>query len=194
MGFPCIFIRLTYCNLRCSYCDTEYAFHEGEDFQVTQIINNIKKYPCNLVMVTGGEPLLQKECIDLMKKLLKQDYKVMLETSGSLKLSEVPKEVIKIVDFKCPSSNMSKKNNWNIVSDITSNDEIKFVIGDKEDYEWSKNKIKDYKLNTLCPVLFSPVYQKIDIKDLSDWILKDGLDVRLQVQLHKHIWGNEKGR
>ncbi|MAV64231.1 MAG: 7-carboxy-7-deazaguanine synthase [Candidatus Marinimicrobia bacterium] len=194
MGLPCIFIRLTYCNLRCNYCDTEYAFYEGKNFSIEQILKKIEGYPCSLVMVTGGEPLLQKECIDLMEELLKQDYKVMLETSGSLKLSDVPKKVVKIVDFKCPSSNMSKKNNWDIISDIDYKDEVKFVIGDKNDYEWSKSKIIDYKLNILCPILFSPVYGKIDMKDLSGWILKDGLEVRLQVQLHKHIWGDEKGR
>ena len=114
-GLPCIFIRLTFCNLRCNYCDTEYAFYEGEDWSISKILTKIKEYPCNLVMVTGGEPLLQDNCITLMKELLNHNYNVMLETSGSLKLSDVPKEVVKIVDFKCPSSNMAKKNNWSIL-------------------------------------------------------------------------------
>ena len=159
MGLPCIFIRLTFCNLRCNYCDTEYAFYEGEDLSITKILNKIKKYPCNLIMVTGGEPLLQDKCITLIENLLNLNYKVMLETSGSLPLKNVPKKVVKIVDFKCPSSNMEKKNNWNIISDITNNDEIKFVLGNKNDYEWAKKMIRKYKLDNICPILLSPVYK-----------------------------------
>ncbi len=187
-GLPCIFIRLTYCNLRCSYCDTEYAFYEGSDMTIKEILNKIEKYPTNLVMVTGGEPLIQKGCIDLMNQLLKKKYDVMIETSGSLSLNEVPKDVIKIVDFKCPTSNMMDKNDWTIIKDINQTDEIKFVIGNREDYDWSKEMIKNYNLNKICPILFSPVYDNIDIQDLSEWILEDGIKVRLQIQLHKHIW------
>ena len=191
-GLPCIFIRLTYCNLRCSYCDTEYAFHNGSDMSINQILKHIDKYPANLVMVTGGEPLLQKDCINLMDELLKNKYSVMLETSGSLPLNKVPKKVVKIVDFKCPSSNMKHKNDWKILKDIDKKDEIKFVIGDKGDYDWSKSMIKEYDLDKICPILFSPVYNKIDIENLSKWILDDGLNVRLQMQLHKYIWGADK--
>ena len=187
-GLPCIFIRLTYCNLRCSYCDTEYAFYEGSDMTIKEILNKIGKYQTNLVMVTGGEPLIQKGCIDLMNQLLKKKYDVMIETSGSLSLNEVPKDVIKIVDFKCPTSNMMDKNDWTIIKDINQTDEIKFVIGNREDYDWSKEMIKNYNLNKICPILFSPVYGKIDMEDLSKWILEDGIKVRLQIQLHKHIW------
>ena len=187
-GLPCIFIRLTYCNLRCSYCDTEYAFYEGSDMTIKEILNKIEKYPTNLVMVTGGEPLIQKGCIDLMNQLLKKKYDVMIETSGSLSLNKVPKDVIKIVDFKCPTSNMMDKNDWTIIKDINQTDEIKFVIGNREDYDWSKEMIKNYNLNKICPILFSPVYDNIDIQDLSEWILEDGIKVRLQIQLHKHIW------
>tara|TARA_Y100001970_G_C14215701_1_gene849520 strand:+ start:643 stop:1284 length:642 start_codon:yes stop_codon:yes gene_type:complete len=190
-GLPCIFIRLTYCNLRCSYCDTEYAFYDGKDMTIGNILSEIKKYPTNLVMVTGGEPLIQDYCINLIKELINKKYSVMLETSGSLKLDKVPKKVIKIVDFKCPSSNMKHKNDWTILSNINKNDEIKFVIGNKEDYDWSKKMIQKYKLKELCSILFSPVYNKIDIKDLAKWILRDGINVRLQSQLHKHIWGAE---
>ena len=178
-GLPCIFIRLTYCNLRCSYCDTEYAFHNGSDMSINQILKHIDKYPANLVMVTGGEPLLQKDCISLMDELLKNKYSVMLETSGSLPLNKVPKKVVKIVDFKCPSSNMKHKNDWKILKDIDKKDEIKFVIGDKKDYNWSKDMIKEYDLDKICPILFSPVYDKINIENLSKWILDDGLNVRL---------------
>ena len=190
-GLPCIFIRLTYCNLRCSYCDTEYAFYDGKDMTIGNILSEIKKYPTNLVMITGGEPLIQDYCINLIKELINKKYSVMLETSGSLKLDKVPKKVIKIVDFKCPSSNMKHKNDWTILSNINKNDEIKFVIGNKEDYDWSKKMIQKYKLKELCSILFSPVYNKIDIKDLAKWILRDGINVRLQSQLHKHIWGAE---
>ena len=186
-GMPCIFIRLTYCNLRCSYCDTEYSFHEGKDMSIDDILKKIKQYNCKLVEVTGGEPLLQKESIDLMTILLNDNYKVMLETGGSLPIKNVPKDVIKIVDFKCPSSNMHKKNDWNILKDLQKHDEIKFVIGNYEDYEWTKNKIKSYNLNTKR-ILLSPVHDVLKSKDLSEWILKDGINARLQLQLHKYIW------
>jgi len=186
-GMPCIFIRLTYCNLRCSYCDTDYSFHEGKDMSIDQILTKIKSYNCNLVEVTGGEPLLQKESIDLMYALLKKKYEVMLETGGSLPIKDVPKEVIKIIDFKCPSSNMHKKNDWSIIKNIQTHDEIKFVIGNIEDYEWTKNKINNYNLNNK-DILLSPVHGILDPKTLSEWILKDGIKARLQLQLHKYIW------
>ncbi len=192
-GLPCIFIRLTYCNLRCSYCDTEYAFYNGQDMTINKIISKIKKYPSRLVMITGGEPLLQKDCINLMEKLLCEKYSVMLETSGSLKLKDVPEAVIKIVDFKCPASKMKSKNDWAILADIQEKDEIKFVIANKEDYDWSKKMIEKHNLNKICPILFSPVSNKIDISKLADWILEDGLNVKLQMQLHKYIWGDKKG-
>ena len=191
-GLPCVFVRLTYCNLRCSYCDTEYAFYNGKDMSLSEIIIEVKKHPTQLVMITGGEPLLQKKSIDLMQCLIDEKYSVMLETSGSLSLQNVPKEVIKIVDFKCPSSKMKEKNMWSILNDIDKKDEIKFVIGDKEDYDWSRSKINRYKLFDKCQILFSPVYGKIDMKDLCDWVLSDGLKVRLQTQLHKFIWGPDK--
>ena len=189
-GMPCIFIRLTYCNLRCNYCDTEYAFYEGKDMSIEDIIHEIQQYDCKLVEVTGGEPLMQKECINLMRTLLNKNYQVMLETGGSLPLNEVPKKVIKIVDFKCPSSNMSKKNDWSIIKDLNSKDEVKFVIADKDDYQWTKKKINQYNLSEQT-ILFSPVHDILDPKILSDWILKDNLKVRLQMQLHKYIWSPE---
>ena len=189
-GMPCIFIRLTYCNLRCSYCDTEYSFYEGRDMSINQIIKEIKQYKCNLVEVTGGEPLMQDGCIELMQTLLDNNYNVMLETGGSLAVNKVPKEVIKIIDFKCPSSNMEKKNDWSIIKNLNKNDEVKFVIGNKEDYEWSKKKINEYNLNNNT-ILFSPVHDVLNSKTLSEWILKDNLNVRFQVQLHKYIWSPE---
>jgi 7-carboxy-7-deazaguanine synthase len=186
-GMPCIFVRLTYCNLRCSYCDTDYSFHEGTDMSIEQILKKIKEYNCNLVEITGGEPLLQKECIDLMKILLEKKYQVMLETGGSFPIKEVPKEVIKIVDFKCPTSKMHKKNEWSIIEDLQEHDEIKFVVGNYEDYKWSKNKINDYNLNHKN-ILLSPVHGVLEPRVLSEWVLKDGIKVRVQLQLHKYIW------
>ena len=158
-GLPCIFIRLTYCNLRCSYCDTEYAFYDGKDISIDDILSEIKKYPTDLVMVTGGEPLIQDYCINLMQKLIAENYSVMLETSGSMKLNKVPKKVIKIVDFKCPSSDMMEKNDWQILSDIQKQDEIKFVIANKKDYDWSKKMIKKYNLNKEEKKCFKDIVQ-----------------------------------
>ena len=190
-GFPCIFIRLTYCNLRCSYCDSEHAFYDGEDFTVSEILTKIKKYNCNLVEVTGGEPLLQSESIKLLKELLKNNYDVMLETSGSLSLDLVPKEVKKIVDFKCPSSNMEHKNLWKILDNVSSNDEIKFVIGNHNDFKWAENKIKKYKIENKCHILFSCVFEELEYKLLVKWILDSHINAQFQLQTHKHIWEKE---
>ena len=191
-GRPCIFIRLTYCNLRCTYCDTEHAFYEGSNMTIDEILIYIKKWNCNLVEVTGGEPLFQKECINLLNALIDQSYEVLLETGGSLPLKNVPKNVIKIVDFKCPSSGMEKKNLWSIVKDLQVHDEIKFVIGNKEDFEWSKNIINKYSLNDICTLFFSPVYGKLKPAQLVDWILNDNINVRMQLQMHKSIWPADK--
>jgi len=191
-GKPCIFIRLTYCNLRCSYCDSEYTFHEGEDMSVNEILNKIKKYSCKLVEVTGGEPLFQEGCTNLLQKLVDLNYKVLLETSGSLTIKKVPKEVINIIDFKCPSSNMKKKNLWENINYLKLDDEVKFVIGNREDYDWAKNKIKKYNLTNTCKVLMSPTYKEIKPKMITEWILEDNLDIRFQVQFHKEIWPEEE--
>ena len=193
-GRPCVFIRLTYCNLRCTYCDSEYAFYKGKKMTIPDIITKIKTYNCNLVEVTGGEPLLQANCIDLLNQLVKNKYEVMLETSGSLPIKSVPNSVIKIVDFKCPSSKMDKKNLWSIVDNLKIHDEIKFVIGDKNDFNWTCQKIKEFSLLEKCTVLFSPVYNILEPRLLSNWILKSNLNVRLQLQTHKYIWDeNKKG-
>ena len=191
-GLPCIFIRLTYCNLRCSYCDSEYTFYEGADMSIDEILDKIKNYSCKLVEVTGGEPLFQKGCIDLLQKLIDLDYKVLLETSGSLTIKDVPKEVINIIDFKCPSSNMKKKNLWENINYLKLDDEVKFVIGNREDYDWAKNKIKKYNLTNICKVLMSPTYKEIEPKMITEWILEDNLNIRFQVQLHKEIWPEEE--
>ena len=191
-GLPCIFIRLTYCNLRCSYCDSEYTFYNGEDMDIKSIINKIKQYPCKLVQVTGGEPLFQKNCINLLRTLVKEEYNILLETSGSLSIKNVPKEVINIIDFKCPSSKMQKKNLWDNINYIKPNDQIKFVIGNREDYEWTKNKIDKYNLEKKCEILISPVYKHIKSEEIVNWILEDNLKVRFQIQIHKEIWPEEK--
>ena len=161
-GRPCIFIRLTYCNLRCTYCDTKYAFYEGKNMEISEIIEQIKQWNCQLVEVTGGEPLFQDECNKLLNELLKGNYEVALETGGSLPIDNVPKKVIKIVDFKCPSSGMEKKNLWSLVDDLEPKDEIKFVIGNREDYEWAKKKITKYHLTNRCTVLLSPIFNQIE--------------------------------
>ncbi|HIB14630.1 MAG TPA: radical SAM protein, partial [Candidatus Marinimicrobia bacterium] len=184
-GRPCIFIRLTYCNLRCSYCDTEYAFYDGKDMEITDIMSEIKQWDCNLVEVTGGEPLFQDECIDLLNELVNSNYEVMLETGGSLSISDVPKKVVKIVDFKCPSSGMVKKNLWSIVDDLQAHDEVKFVIGNREDFDWAKDRITEYSLDKICTLLFSPTFGEIDPQQIVEWILAENLPVRMQLQMHK---------
>lgn len=188
MGLPCVFIRLTGCNLRCVWCDTAHAFHDGEKLSILQIIDKVKSYDIKLVEITGGEPLLQKEVFPLMESLLKNEFKVMLETSGSLAINNVPAKVIKIIDLKCPGSGEENKNLWENLNHLTPTDEIKFVIADKADYEWSKKVLQDYELDKKVPVLFSPVFEKLKLKDLTEWILEDNLPVRLQTQLHKYIW------
>ena len=192
VGRPCIFIRLTYCNLRCTYCDTEYAFYEGKDIEIPEIMATIKQWNCNLVEVTGGEPLFQDKCIYLLNELINQNYEVLLETGGSLSISDVPIEIIKIVDFKCPSSGMEKKNLWSIVNDLQPHDEVKFVIGDREDFDWAKEMLNKYSLNKKCSILFSPTFGKIDPSLIVEWILEGDIPVRMQLQMHKHIWESER--
>ena len=191
VGRPCIFIRLTYCNLRCTYCDTEYAFYEGKDIEIPEIMAKIKQWNCNLVEVTGGEPLFQDECIYLLNELRNQNYEVLLETGGSLSISDVPIEIVRIVDFKCPSSGMEKKNLWSIVNDLQPHDEVKFVIGDREDFDWAKEMLNKYSLNEKCSILFSPTFGKIDPSLIVEWILEGDIPVRMQLQMHKHIWESE---
>ena len=191
-GRPCVFIRLTYCNLRCTYCDSEYTFYEGKDMEITHIMNEIKQWDCNLVEVTGGEPLFQDKCINLLNELINSNYEVMLETGGSLSISDVPKKVIKIVDFKCPSSAMEKKNLWSIVEDLQPHDEVKFVIGNREDFDWAKDRITEYSLDKICTLLFSPTFEKIDPQLMVEWILAENLPVRMQMQMHKMIWSPDK--
>ena len=190
-GLPCVFVRLTYCNLRCTYCDTEYAFYEGEDKSIKEIINEVKKYNCNLVEVTGGEPLVQKESLDLMKKLCDEGFDVMLETGGSLSLKDIDERVMIVMDLKCPSSKMEKKNLYENINFLKPKDELKFVIGNREDYDWSKEIIARYDLQDKCEILFSVVFNELEPVTLVNWIIEDKLDVRYQLQMHKYIWHPE---
>jgi len=191
-GRPCIFVRLTYCNLRCTYCDTEYAFYEGKEKKIDTIMDEVKSMNCTLVEVTGGEPLFQPNCIELLNRLVNEGYEVMLETGGSISISDVPKSIIKIVDFKCPTSGMMKKNLWSILDDIQSHDEIKFVIGNREDFDWACKRINEYSLAEKCTILFSPVFGEIEPKKIIDWIVDENIPVRFQLQSHKYIWPSEK--
>jgi 7-carboxy-7-deazaguanine synthase len=187
-GLPCVFVRLTYCNLRCTYCDTEYAFFDGKDYSIDEIIEQVKKYNCNLVEVTGGEPLFQKECYDLLNRLCKDGFEVLLETGGSLPIEPVNKAVKIIMDLKCPSSGMENKNLYGNINYLKSGDELKFVIGTREDYEWTKELLKKYALINKCEILFSVVFGELEPLTLVNWILEDKLNVRFQLQMHKFIW------
>lgn len=191
MGRPCVFVRLTYCNLRCSYCDTEYAFYEGTEMDIDKILGIVAGYNCKLVEVTGGEPLFQENVHELMKRLCDEGYEILLETGGSLSIAHVDPRVKRIVDFKCPSSKMMKQNLWENVEHLKNSDEVKFVIGNREDYEWAKDKIQEYDLTMHCPVLMSVVFGELEPLQLADWILEDKLNVRFQLQMHKYIWSPE---
>jgi len=190
-GLPCVFVRLTYCNLRCTYCDTEYAFYGGEDKSIEKILNEVKKYNCKLVEVTGGEPLVQKETLELMKRLCNEGFDVMLETGGSLPIKDIDERVLIIMDLKCPSSKMEKKNLYENISFLKPADELKFVIGNREDYDWSKKIISEYDLKDKSKILFSVVFGELEPVSLVNWIIEDKLDVRYQLQMHKYIWHPE---
>ncbi len=187
-GLPCVFVRLTYCNLRCKYCDTEYAFYEGYDLTIEEIIGEVKKFDCKLVEITGGEPLVQSEAITLMSKLCDDGFEVLLETGGSLSIKEIDPRVKIIMDLKCPTSGMLKKNHYENIEFIKSSDEIKFVLGSREDYEWTKEILQKYNLTKKCIILFSVVFGELEPVRVVEWILEDKLDVRFQLQMHKFIW------
>jgi 7-carboxy-7-deazaguanine synthase len=188
-GRPCAFIRLTGCNLRCTYCDTPYAYDEGLEMSIPEILQAIHEYPTRLVLVTGGEPMLQDSIHELLGKLLGLGYTVLLETGGQISLANVDAHVIKIMDFKCPSSGMDQHNDYGNVQYLTSSDEVKFVVGDQADFEWACELIRKYDLaSRVSQIWFSPVFPKLDYADLANWVLNCGLPVRLQLQLHKIIW------
>ncbi len=194
VGLPTVFVRLTGCPLRCSYCDTDYAFQGGELFSVAAIVGQVKSYPTRHVTVTGGEPLAQKTCHELLSALCDAGFDVSLETSGALDIEGVDSRVSRIVDLKTPASGEVDRNYWRNLALLTPRDEVKFVIADQADYNWAKAILETHSLHRLCPVLFSPVWGQIEPADLAEWILRDGLPVRLQVQLHKLLWKEAQGR
>lgn len=194
VGQPTVFVRLTGCPLRCQYCDTAYAFSGGKNMTVDEVLKNVEKYSTKYITVTGGEPLAQPECFTLLTALCDRGYRVSLETSGALSVKSVDPRVIKIVDIKTPASLEMNKNDFSNVDYLSSQDEVKFVICDRNDYDWSKKIIEQFSLTKKCDVLFSPSYQQLSYSVLADWILADQLPVRFQVQLHKVIWGDVAGK
>ncbi len=187
-GLPCAFVRLTGCNLRCVWCDSAYAFHEGRSMNVEEVIAEVERLGCSRVEVTGGEPLLQDDAIPLMEGLLAKGLTVLLETGGSLPVERVPAGVVRIVDVKCPGSGEEARNRWENLSLLRGSDEVKFVVADRADFEWAARQVRSRRLSAVCPVLFSPVHGVLDPGDLAGWVLEDGLDVRVQVQLHRVLW------
>ena len=191
-GRPCVFVRLTACDLRCSWCDTPYAFTEGHKMSLDEVIARVKAFDCPVVEITGGEPLLQKNVYPLMQRLLDDGLTVMLETGGHVSIDQVPEQVVRIVDVKCPGSGESHRNDWSNIDRLTGHDEVKFVIQDREDFEFARAVVAKHALaGRVRAVLFSPVHDVLDPKLLASWILADGLDVRLQLQVHKYIWTPE---
>ncbi len=190
-GLPCIFIRTTGCDLRCNWCDSEFSFHGGEELSIEQILARIALYPTRLVELTGGEPLLQKDLPLLAKELLVRGYTVMIETGGHRDISVLDTQIVKILDIKCPASGESEKNLWHNLQYLSPQDEIKFVIADRQDYEWAKQIIHDYKLENYR-LLLSPAHGILVPHQLVEWMLTDGLAARFQLQLHKYIWSADK--
>src|SRR5262249_44914329 len=189
VGWPCVFVRLTFCNLRCNYCDTEYAFYEGIKRGLGDILNAVAAYQCQLVEITGGEPLVQKNVLRLMSMLCDSGYTVLLETSGAHDISKVDPRVHRIMDLKTPGSGEVDKNLWSNIDRLTARDEVKFVIGSRDDYEWSRDKVQGYDLSSRCQaVLFSPICGWIDSREIVEWILADKLNILFQLQMHKFIW------
>jgi len=189
-GRPCVFVRLTACDLRCSWCDTPYAFTEGRKMSLDEVVNQVEGYDCRLVEITGGEPLLQRDVYPLMTRLLESGKTVMVETGGHLSIRQVPEPVIKIVDVKCPGSGESHRTHWDNLENLAPHDEVKFVIKDRVDYEFARDIVAKHQLvGRVAAVLFSPVHGVLDPRDLAAWILEDKLEVRLQLQVHKFIWG-----
>ncbi len=191
-GLPCVFVRLTFCDLRCSYCDTAYAFYAGNKLTVPEIIEQVLALNCSLVEITGGEPLLQKNVLPLMKQLCDLGETVLIETSGAHDISEIDPRVHRIMDLKTPGSGEAARNRYENIPYLTENDEVKFVIGSREDYVWSRAKIREFDLNNRCgTVLLSPIFGRIEPRAIVEWLLEDQLAVRFQLQMHKFIWSPE---
>ena len=187
-GLPCVFIRLTGCHLRCTYCDTEYAFYDGQWMTLDQLVTRVSEFGVALVELTGGEPLLQPACGLLAKRLLDRGHTVLCETSGALPIDRLPSGVIRIMDLKCPSSGEAKRNDWSNIDRLAQRDAGKFVIGDRADFEWSVGVITQHNLAKRCKVLMSPVFRELEARQLAEWILTEHVPARLQLQMHKFIW------
>jgi 7-carboxy-7-deazaguanine synthase len=193
VGLPTVFVRLTGCPLRCQYCDTEYAFHGGQWMSMEAIEARVADYGARYVTVTGGEPLAQKQCLTLLRRLCDAGYEVSLETSGALDISAVDPRVVKVMDLKTPGSGQVDKNRYDNIDCLRATDQVKFVICDRVDYEWARALLDQYRLSTRCEVLFSASHGQLESRQLADWILTDHLPVRLQIQLHKYLWGDVPG-
>ncbi len=193
-GIPTVFVRLTGCPLRCQYCDTAYAFDGGEWWTLDDVIRRVHELGGRYVCVTGGEPLAQKGCPALLARLCDEGLRVSLETSGAMPLDEVDARVVRVVDVKTPGSGEERRNRYEELGRLDPKDQIKFVICSREDYEWSRAKVRELELSARCAVLFSPSHEQLAARELADWILEDRLPVRLQIQLHKYLWGNVPGK
>ena len=194
VGIPTVFIRLTGCPLRCHYCDTTYAFHGGKSLTIDEIIEQVKSYATSYVTVTGGEPLAQKNCFQLLAKLADNSFSVSLETSGAIDIANVDSRITKVMDLKTPSSNEEQRNLYQNIEYLDTKDQVKFVIANHKDYVWSKTLLVKYKLFKRCEVLFSPCVGSQDYSQLAEWVLADQLPVRFQLQLHKILWGDVAGK
>ena len=194
IGLPTVFVRLTGCPLRCAWCDTTYAFTGGSAMSVADVLARVASYDCPTVCVTGGEPLAQKACLPLITALCDAGYSVSLETSGALDIAAVDDRVSCIVDLKAPASGESAKNLWGNIKLLSRDDELKFVLASESDYEWAKNTLHEYRLAAHCTVLFAPVHGELEPAQLAEWIIRDRLPVRFQLQLHKLLWGSERAR
>jgi 7-carboxy-7-deazaguanine synthase len=193
-GLPCVFVRLSGCNLRCRWCDTAYAFHGGREMTVAEVVAEVERHGCPLVEVTGGEPLLQPEAVPLMEELLRRGRRVLLETGGSLPIEGVPEGVLRIVDVKCPGSGEAASNRWENLDGLKPGDEVKFVIAGREDFLWAAARVREHRLADRGAVLFSPVHGELTPGELARWVLEEGLSVRVQIQLHRVFWpGVERG-
>ncbi|HET8807046.1 MAG TPA: 7-carboxy-7-deazaguanine synthase QueE [Methylophaga sp.] len=194
VGLPTVFVRLTGCPLRCGYCDTEYAFYGGEKREISDIVAEVAGYQPRYVTVTGGEPLAQNSCRELLTALCNLNVEVSLETSGAMDISNIDSRVTRVMDLKTPASKEDSKNRYSNLDLLTEKDQLKFVICNRDDYDWSVKKLTEYDLPERCEILFSPVHGDLNPTDLAEWIIKDNLPVRMQIQLHKYLWQDAQGR
>ncbi|MBS0464520.1 MAG: 7-carboxy-7-deazaguanine synthase QueE [Proteobacteria bacterium] len=194
VGWPTVFVRLTGCPLRCGYCDTAYAFQGGQWWEIDAIVAHVAGFGARHVCVTGGEPLAQRRCLDLLKRLCDAGYAVSLETSGALDIGGVDPRVARVMDLKTPGSGEMARNRLENIALLTPHDQVKFVICDRADYDWAKALLREHDLPSRCEVLFSPSYQQLPARELAQWMLDDRVDARFQLQLHKVLWGEEQGR